>query len=60
MEPAKRRLEANGREVRLKPARTALEEARKLVRAHVERGEMLVDELIEERKREARREFRRA
>lgn len=53
-------LRLQGTEVRLRPARVALEEARKLVRAHVPRGESLVDELIAERKKEARREFRRA
>ncbi len=53
-------LQLQGTEVRLWPARMALEEARKLVRAYVPRGKSLVDELITERKKEARREFRRA
>ncbi len=66
MKNVKTRLNANtvvlplqGKEARLKPARIAPEEARKFVRKYVPRGDSLVDELIAERRKEARREFHR-
>ena len=53
-------LQLQGREGRLKPARAAREEARNFVRKYVPGGESLVDALIAGRKKEARRESRRA
>jgi AbrB family looped-hinge helix DNA binding protein len=50
-------LEIKGDELRVRPYKTAIEEAQAIIRKYIpDRDRSLVDELIEQRRREAERE----
>jgi AbrB family looped-hinge helix DNA binding protein len=50
-------LEIKGEELRVRPYKKAIEEAQAIIRRYIpDRGRSLVDELIEQRRREAERE----
>ena len=49
-------LETRGDELYLRPYKTAIREAQAIIRKYIHRDRSLVDELIEDRRREAERE----